>query len=100
MRTFYYSQTKETCSHRRNNRGKKYHPQLLKEYDIETAKDIQDAFRDLFDGTIKKMMEVEMNDHLGYVKSECSNSDDYHNGYKRRQINIRYDSMEIEVPQN
>lgn len=40
--------------------------QLLEEYDIQTAKDIQDALKDLLSGTIKEMMEAEMDDHLGY----------------------------------
>ena len=43
--------------------------QLLQEYDIETAEDIQDALKDLLGGTIKEMMEVEMDDHLGYAWS-------------------------------
>ena len=34
--------------------------QLLEEYDIETAEDIQDALKDLLGGTIKEMMEAEM----------------------------------------
>ena len=34
--------------------------QLLQEYDIEIAEDIQDALKDLLDGTIKEMMEAEM----------------------------------------
>ena len=38
--------------------------QLLEEYDIETAEDIQDALKDLLGGTIKEMMEAEMDDHL------------------------------------
>ena len=32
--------------------------QLLKEYDIETAEDIQDALKDLLGGTIKEMKQV------------------------------------------
>ncbi len=48
--------------------------QLLQEYDIETAEDIQDALKDLLVGTIKEMMEAEMDDHLGYHKSERSES--------------------------
>ena len=43
--------------------------QLLQEYDIETAEDIQAALKDLLGGTIKEMMEAEMDDHLGYEKS-------------------------------
>ena len=38
--------------------------------------------------------------HLGYEKSERSDNDDYRNGYKRKQVNSRYGSMEIEVPQD
>ena len=50
--------------------------QLLQEYDIETAEDIQDALKDLLGGTIKEMMEAEMDDHLGYEKSERSDNDE------------------------
>lgn len=32
--------------------------QLLQEYDIETAEDIQDALKDLLGSTIKEMMEA------------------------------------------
>lgn len=74
--------------------------QLLHEYDIETAKDIQDALKDLLGGTIKEMMEAEMDDHLGYQKSERSDSDDYCNGYKSKRVNSSYGSMDIDVPQN
>ena len=74
--------------------------QLLEEYDIQTAEDIQDALKDLLGGTIKEMMEAEMDDHLGYEKSERSNNDDYRNGHKTKRVNSSYGSMEIEVPQD
>ena len=77
--------------------------QLLQEYDIETAEDIQDALKDLLGGTIKEMMEAEMDDHLGYAKSERIDRDDqfdYRNGTKRKQVNTRYGSMTINVPQD
>ena len=73
---------------------------LIDEYGIETAEDIQAALRDLLGGTIKEMMESEMDEHLGYEKSERSDNDDYRNGYKRKRINSSYGSMEIEVPQD
>ena len=74
--------------------------QLLEEYDIQTAEDIQDALKDLLGGTIKEMMEAEMNQHLGYEKSERSNNDNYRNGYKHKQVNSSYGSMDIKVPQD
>lgn len=73
---------------------------LIEEYDIETATDIQEALKDLLGGTIKEMMEAEMDNHLGYGKSERSDSDDYRNGYKSKRINSSYGNMDIQVPQD
>ena len=46
------------------------------------------------------MMEAEMDDHLGYSKSQRSESDDYRNGYKSKRVNSSYGSMKIDVPQD
>ena len=73
---------------------------LLQEYEIESAKDIQDALKDLLGSTIKEMMESEMDEHMGYQKSQRSDSDNYRNGYKPKQINSSYGSMTIDVPQD
>ena len=74
--------------------------QLLEEYDIESAEDIQDALKDLLGGTIKEMMEAEMDDHLGYQKSERSDSENYRNGYKTKRVNSSFGSFDIDVPQD
>lgn len=41
-----------------------------------------------------------MDNHLGYEKSERSDSDDYRNGYKSKRINSSYGNMDIQVPQD
>ena len=46
------------------------------------------------------MMEAEIDDHLGYERSERSDNEDYRNGYKRKRVNSSYGTMEIEVPQD
>ena len=77
--------------------------QLLQEYDIETAEDIQDALKDLLGGTIHEMMEAEMDNHLGYGKSERtdrSEQTDYRNGTKPKQVTSSYGSLTIDVPQD
>ena len=74
--------------------------QLLQEYDIQSAEDIQDALKDLLGGTIKEMMEAEMDEHLGYEKSQRSDNEDSRNGYKSKRINSSYGSMDIQVPQD
>ena len=53
--------------------------QFLEEYNIPSVEDIQGALKDLLGGTIKEMMEAEMDEHLGYEKSERSDNDNYRN---------------------
>ncbi|WP_196606694.1 IS256 family transposase [Pectinatus frisingensis] len=74
--------------------------QLFQEYNIEKPNDIQDALKDLLGGTIKEMMESEMDEHLGYSKSERSDSENARNGYKPKQMNSSYGSFQIDVPQD
>lgn len=38
--------------------------QLLQEYGIQSAEDIQDGLKNLLGGTLKKMMETEIEEHL------------------------------------
>lgn len=73
---------------------------LLQEYDIQSAEDIQDALKDLLGGTIKEMMESEMDEHLGYQRSQRTDKEDSRNGYKSKRINSSYGSMDIQVPQD
>lgn len=73
---------------------------LIDEYDIEAAEDIQAALRDLLGGTIKSMMEAEMDEHLGYQNYERSDSDNYRNGTKSKKVRSNYGEFEIDVPQD
>ena len=58
---------------------------LLEEYDIKSAKDIEDALKDLLGGTIQEMLESEMDEHLGYQEYERSDNPDSRNGRKPRR---------------
>ena len=73
---------------------------LLQEYDIKTAKDIEDALKDLLGGTIQEMLEAEMDEHLGYSSYERSDNTDYRNGKKTKKIRGNFGETEIEVPQD
>lgn len=74
--------------------------QLLEEYDIQSAEGIQDALKDLLGGTIKEMMEAEMDDHLGYEKYERSDEKNYRNGTKSKRVRSKYGEFEVDVPQD
>ena len=73
---------------------------LLEEYDIESVEDIQEALKDLLGGTIKSMMESEMDSHLGYEKSERSLNSNYRNGTKSKRVRSSYGEFDIDVPQD
>ena len=73
---------------------------LIEEYDIETADNIQATLKDLLGGTIKSMMEAEMENHLGYEGYERSDSVNYRNGTKRKKVRSNYGEFEIDVPQD
>lgn len=73
---------------------------LIEEYDIHTAEDIQNALADLLGGTIKGMMEAEMEDHLGYAKNERSSSSNARNGHKSKTVRSQYGEIPLSVPQD
>lgn len=73
---------------------------LIEEYDIETADDIQDALKDLLGGTIKSMMEAEMDEHLGYESYERRNNPNYRNGTKTKTVRGNFGEIELAVPQD
>lgn len=73
---------------------------LLQEYDIETADDIQDALKDLLSGTLKEMLEAEMDGHLGYDRYERSDEPNYRNGTKPKRVRSKYGEFEVDMPQD
>ena len=74
--------------------------EMIEKYDIRTAKDIEDALRDLMGGTIQEMLEAELDEHLGYRSYERSESSNYRNGKKTKKIRGNLGETEIEVPQD
>ncbi len=51
--------------------------------------------KNLLGGIIKEMMETEMDEHLGYEKSERSDNGDYRNRYKHKWGNSHYGATDI-----
>ena len=73
---------------------------LIEEYDIKTVEDIQEALKDLLGGTIKSMMEAEMDEHIGYEKYQHSDTINYRNGVKKKNIRSTFGEFQVEVPQD
>ncbi len=73
---------------------------MIQEYSIKSAEDIQEALKDLLGGTIQKMMETELDEHLGYSEYERSDNPDYRNGVKKKKLRSSYGEIPIGVPQD
>ena len=73
---------------------------LIEEYYIKTTEDIQEALKDLLGGTIKSMMEAEMDEHIGYEKYQHSDATNYRNGVKKRNVHSTFGEFQVEVPQD
>ena len=70
--------------------------------ECETTGDIQEKLKRLFAGTIEQMLEVEMDEHLGYEKNSVAgnNSGNSRNGYGKKRIISDYGECEIAVPRD
>lgn len=70
--------------------------------DCKSTGDIQSKLKRLFAGTIEQMLEVEMEEHLGYEKNSAdgNNSGNSRNGYNRKTIISDYGESEIAVPRD
>lgn len=73
---------------------------LIEEYNIQSAADIQDALKDLLGGTIQEMLEVELDEHLGYESYERSDNPNARNGVKSKRLVSSYGEIPIDVPQD
>lgn len=70
--------------------------------DCKSTGDIQAKLKKLFAGTIEQMLEVEMDEHLGYEKNSVlgNNSGNSRNGYGKKTITSDYGECEIAVPRD
>ena len=74
---------------------------LMETYAIKTTGDIQEALKDLLGGTIQEMLEAELDEHMGYARSEReSEKSNYRNGHKPKTLKSTVGEIEIEMPQD
>ncbi len=70
--------------------------------DCKNTSDIQEKMKRLFAGTIEQMLEVEIEEHLGYEKHSVdgNRTGNSRNGYGTKTIISDYGSCEIAVPRD
>lgn len=75
---------------------------LIEMYNIKSAKDLQDALKDLLGDTLQEMLEVELSEELGYEKYEGTKEPkrNYRNGYKTKRVKSSAGEVELQIPQD
>lgn len=75
---------------------------FIKENQLVTAQDAQNALKDLFAETLQEMLEAEMDTHLGYEKHDAKSKQttNSRNGKSRKTVTSEYGEQEIAVPRN
>lgn len=70
--------------------------------ECKDMEDIQQMLKGLFKGTIEKMLEAEMEEHLGYEKNNIlgNNSGNSRNGYGKKTLKTELGETEIIVPRD
>jgi putative transposase len=71
-----------------NNNGKEILKLLQENYEINTAKDLSSALKDMFKGALQEMMNAEFDSSMGYSKyDKKTEKTNYRNGLTTRDIN-------------
>ena len=81
---------------------KKLIQEFINQNNITTAKDIEEALKNMFKDTLQEMLEAEMTTQLGYNKYEYTDEakQNYRNGYGTKNIHSSAGDFEIKVPRD
>jgi len=81
---------------------KKQLREFIKENNIKTATDIQNALKDMFKGALQEILEAELDDDLGYAKNDTDNKDteNRRNGHSKKTVRSEYGEMELDIPRD
>lgn len=75
---------------------------LIQEYDVRTAKYVEEILKDLFAGTIQEMLEAQMDDPLGYDRYDNKNKKNTNsrNGYRSKNVESDFGEVTLSIPRD
>ena len=76
--------------------------QLLSTDQSEDARDVQSMLKDLLGDTLQGMLEVELEDDLGYSKYDYTNqsTDNRRNGYSKKTVTSSMGDLTLDIPRD
>ena len=87
---------------KRNPASKELMKHLFDNYEIASALDVQEALKDMFAETLETMLEAELDEHLGYEKSEygVAQTSNRRNGKTSKKVISQLGDIELNVPRD
>ena len=75
---------------------------LLEHYEPKNINDVQDMSKDLLGDTLQNMLEVELDDKLGYTKYDYANktTDNSRNGYSKKKVVSSMGTIQLDIPRD
>lgn len=76
--------------------------QFIAQNEISSAKDIEEALKNMFKDTLQELLEAELDENLGYEKYEYSDEakNNYRNGYSKKTVHSTAGDIELSVPRD
>lgn len=76
--------------------------QFIKEGNLKTAQDVQNALKEMFGKTLETMLESELENELGYSKYDYKSkqTDNSRNGHTKKKIITDSSEMDIQIPRD
>ena len=71
---------------KRNPAAEKIADLILSNYDVQNAKDVNEALKDVFGPIFEKMLNAEMDAHLGYDKSSSEQPQSLFQGIEKAHL--------------
>jgi len=65
-----------------------------------TIEELEDELKVLIKAMIEAATQGEITTHLGYEINEKSNSDNYRNGYNKKNLKSKYGEIEVNIPRD
>lgn len=87
---------------KRNPDAEKLAESILNTYQTESVEDMQDVLKDVFGPLFEKMLQGELNNHLGYDahSKEPKKHDNRRNGYGNKTLKTSFGKVNIDVPRD
>ena len=81
---------------------KEFISKFFDEFDIKSAKDIEDMFKGMFSLMLQEMFEGELDDHLGYKKYKHSGESGFNsrNGHSSKSVTTSFGDIDLSVPRD